>query len=200
MPYSTKQVIAQTLMILLDEKPVAKITVKDIVERCGVNRNTFYYHFRDIPDALDYTMRQELDRIFSREIHARTLPEMFFSVIGYLASHQRFILHIYNSLQREAFIHYMRGIADYMTRQALCSFTPDSGISPEEFETVCFTCKCFLEGILLDWLDSGMDYDLMGRLKASGYLLTHKWNVLLMAAYAGYSGSESPESEKTKSE
>ena len=40
----TKEVIIKTLFELLNEKPLAKITVKDIVERCGVNRNTFYYH------------------------------------------------------------------------------------------------------------------------------------------------------------
>lgn len=39
----TKEIIIRTLFELLNEKPLAKITVKDIVERCGVNRNTFYY-------------------------------------------------------------------------------------------------------------------------------------------------------------
>ena len=47
----TKEIIAKTFTELLDEKPMSKITVKDIVERCGVNRNTFYYHFKDIPDV-----------------------------------------------------------------------------------------------------------------------------------------------------
>ena len=42
----TKEIIAKTFTELLDEKPMSKITVKDIVERCGVNRNTFYYHFK----------------------------------------------------------------------------------------------------------------------------------------------------------
>jgi len=37
----TKEIIIRTLFELLNEKPLAKITVKDIVERCGVNRNTF---------------------------------------------------------------------------------------------------------------------------------------------------------------
>ena len=41
----TKEIIARTFTELLEEKSMAKITVKDIVERCGVNRNTFYYHF-----------------------------------------------------------------------------------------------------------------------------------------------------------
>ena len=50
MPGFTRQIILHTLTELMNEKPLSKITVKDIVERCGVNRNTFYYHFRDIPD------------------------------------------------------------------------------------------------------------------------------------------------------
>ena len=57
----TKEIIIQTLLELLNEKPLAKITVKDIVERCGVNRNTFYYHFRDIPDVMHFALKREAD-------------------------------------------------------------------------------------------------------------------------------------------
>ena len=53
MPGFTRQIILHTLTELMNEKPLSKITVKDIVERCGVNRNTFYYHFRAIPDAVE---------------------------------------------------------------------------------------------------------------------------------------------------
>lgn len=41
MPGFTRQIILHTLTELMNEKPLSKITVKDIVERCGVNRNTF---------------------------------------------------------------------------------------------------------------------------------------------------------------
>ena len=39
----TKRAIMETFIKLLGEHPLDKITVKDIVEECGVNRNTFYY-------------------------------------------------------------------------------------------------------------------------------------------------------------
>ena len=45
----TKNAIVEAFWQLLDEKPFNKITVKNIVELCGVNRNTFYYHFSDTP-------------------------------------------------------------------------------------------------------------------------------------------------------
>ena len=41
----TRGAIIKAFGQLLEEKPMNKITVKDIVERCGINRNTFYYHF-----------------------------------------------------------------------------------------------------------------------------------------------------------
>ena len=63
MPGFTRQIILHTLTELMNEKPLSKITVKDIVERCGVNRNTFYYHFRDIPDAVEAMVREELNDI-----------------------------------------------------------------------------------------------------------------------------------------
>ena len=59
MPGFTRQIILHTLTELMNEKPLSKITVKDIVERCGVNRNTFYYHFRDIPDAVEAMVKEE---------------------------------------------------------------------------------------------------------------------------------------------
>lgn len=46
----TKRAIRDSFVKLLNERPLSQITVKDIVDDCGVNRNTFYYHFRDIPD------------------------------------------------------------------------------------------------------------------------------------------------------
>ena len=45
----TKQAIKASFLKLLNERPLSQVTVKSIVEDCGINRNTFYYHFADIP-------------------------------------------------------------------------------------------------------------------------------------------------------
>lgn len=46
MSQMTKQALANSLKSLLQKKTLNKITIKDIVDDCGVNRQTFYYHFR----------------------------------------------------------------------------------------------------------------------------------------------------------
>ncbi len=45
---SRADAIKEAFMRLLNRKPLDKITVKEIVEECGINRNTFYYHYDDI--------------------------------------------------------------------------------------------------------------------------------------------------------
>ena len=46
MPPFAKREIKNSFIKLLTERPISQITVKDIVEDCGVNRNSFYYHFQ----------------------------------------------------------------------------------------------------------------------------------------------------------
>ena len=71
----TKEIIIRTLFELLNEKPLAKITVKDIVERCGVNRNTFYYHFRDISDVVESALLREVDNAFEHPVEVDSMLE-----------------------------------------------------------------------------------------------------------------------------
>ena len=59
----THDAIIQSFAQLLDEKPLNKITVKDIVARCDINRNTFYYHFADIPALVEEMMSEKVDHL-----------------------------------------------------------------------------------------------------------------------------------------
>lgn len=48
----TSKAIEESFIRLLNERPLDKITIKDIVDDCGISRNTFYYHFQDITALL----------------------------------------------------------------------------------------------------------------------------------------------------
>ena len=86
----TKDIIVTAFWQLLDEKPFNQVTVKDIVTRCQVNRNTFYYHFHDIPELVEYSIKEDVDAImrsnnpvsythldvYKRQIPSRVLIEI----------------------------------------------------------------------------------------------------------------------------
>ncbi|WP_286080561.1 TetR/AcrR family transcriptional regulator [Parablautia intestinalis] len=53
LPGFTKQALRNSFMKLLNERPVSQITVKDIGEDCGINRNSFYYHYQALPSLVE---------------------------------------------------------------------------------------------------------------------------------------------------
>lgn len=59
----TRKAIIQTFREMLEKSPLDKITVTNIIERCGINRNTFYYYFRDIYDLLDSFSKRNWKRL-----------------------------------------------------------------------------------------------------------------------------------------
>ena len=59
MSQTTKRALEASLKKLLLQKPLNKITINDITEDCGVNRMTFYYHFKDIYDLVDWIMVED---------------------------------------------------------------------------------------------------------------------------------------------
>ena len=48
----TRKAIMQTFLHILKNKPLDRITVKDICEQCEINRNTFYYYFIYVPEII----------------------------------------------------------------------------------------------------------------------------------------------------
>ena len=83
MPTATKEAIANAVKTLLFEKKVKKLTVKDIVEESHMTRQTFYYHFEDIPDLLRWIFEQSMEH---------TMTEIFAQKDGESALRYFFVL------------------------------------------------------------------------------------------------------------
>ena len=73
MPVDMKEQIAESARRLLAEKRIKKLTVKEIVEECGITRQSFYYHFEDIPDMFRWMLKSSVKEIEKR---CDELPDM----------------------------------------------------------------------------------------------------------------------------
>ncbi len=58
---NTKKMLANTLISLMKKKSLSKISISEIVKICQINRKTFYYHFADIYELLEWHLEQEID-------------------------------------------------------------------------------------------------------------------------------------------
>ena len=63
MPADMKNIIGETFVKMVARKGIDKITVKALIEECHISRQTFYYHFQDIMDVLEWCVRQETNAL-----------------------------------------------------------------------------------------------------------------------------------------
>ena len=143
MASTTKESLGAALKQMLTVKPIDKITVKDLVEICGVNRQTFYYHFDDVYDLLEWVFEEDANRVLPSEVvyeHWRDDVMMFFK---YLADNSVFALNIYNSNSRIYMLRYFK------RRLQGC-------IRSTDFEFVVEFYANGVVGLISQWLDLGM--------------------------------------------
>lgn len=157
----TKNAITDAFWQLLEEKPYSKITVKDIVDRCQINRNTFYYHYHDIPELLEYAVKTDADRILQPDITFGSLMDCITLLVNHCTAHQKALLHIYRSMQREFFLDELDRISLYAVTQYVNTVTSELPVQPEDKTLLIRFYKCTIVGIFLDWLNDGMRYDLL---------------------------------------
>ena len=156
----TKEIIARTFTELLDEKPMSKITVKDIVERCGVNRNTFYYHFRDIPDVVEFIMKKKWDEILETPQERASILECMEEMVALIRENRKIMLNVYRSVKRDTFLIYLNDVASYIITEYFNKNLHKFNLDGEEIQLLSKYYKCVFVGVLMEWLDHGLDYDL----------------------------------------
>lgn len=156
----TKEILIRTLFELLNEKPLAKITVKDIVERCGVNRNTFYYHFRDISDVVECALLREVDQVFERPVEVDSVLECLEVLVNLIGEKKKAMLHIYCSVQRETFTSALDKMCQYIVKQYIIHNFEEEIMEKEDMKALMHFYKCVMTGVILDWMDHRMSYDL----------------------------------------
>ncbi len=97
----TQKALAQSLKTKMQIMPLSKITVNDIVNECGLNRRTLYYHFQDIYDLLEWIYKTELHDILGKNRTSETWELGFLQIFIYLYENKKMVLNTYNSIERD---------------------------------------------------------------------------------------------------
>lgn len=112
MAKQTQKFIMSTFMQLLENESLDKITVRDIVEECEINRNTFYYHYSDIYDLLDDVFRVEAEKFLEQDVDDNTtFGEEYARAAQFVLKYRKAILHIYDSKKRDVLENYLETLA-----------------------------------------------------------------------------------------
>lgn len=147
----TKLAIVDTFWQLLEEKPYNKITVQDIVDRCHVNRNTFYYHFQDIPFLAEWSVEMWTDEVIKDRGDFESLTHCIVYMAEECTKRKKALLHLYRSSKKEYFLEYLNKMGHHI----ICSYVENRTGSFVKYY------KCTFVGIILDWLEDAASYDLV---------------------------------------
>ena len=157
----TKKEIKNTFMQMLEEFPLSQITVKSLVDRCGINRNSFYYHYQDIPALIEEIVTEDADEIINKYSTIESMETGIKAVLEYGSKKRKAILHIFNSVNRDIFELHLWKVCEYVVREYLTPILVSKGLSQFDIEIAIkfYKCECF--GFAIDWLNNGMENDIV---------------------------------------
>lgn len=165
MSESAKDAVKASFLRLLEERPLRDITVKDIVQDCGVNRNTFYYHFKDIPALLEEIITDLADQIIASQGPALSLADCLAAAARFAQEHRQAVVHINQSAHRDLYEICLMNVCRRVVEDYAAAAIGTVPIRPEDREVLVgfYQCECF--GQVMAWLNSGMRYDLEKRFR-----------------------------------
>ena len=158
MAINTKSALAASFKKLLRKTTLDKITVKDIVEDCGVNRQTFYYHFKDIYDLIEWIFAEEAQNILLRE-NPSFDEDYFARVFEYLNENRTLIANAYNSVGREYFEEYLFKLIRPLINDYALKCASELDIDKEDFDFVVNIYSSGFIFLAFVWLNHSMDTD-----------------------------------------
>lgn len=168
---ATKKALAASLKDAMRRKAFSKITVKEIIADCGVNRNTFYYHFTDIYDLLHWMLEEEAIDVVKNFDLLVDYEEAIRFVMNYVDENDYIISCAYDSIGRDEMKRFFCKDFIDITSSVIRHAAENNGYQMEpEFQQ--FVAEFYTEalaGTLVNWVKNRHEKD---REKTIQYLTT----------------------------
>lgn len=153
----TKQAMYHALKKLITTKSINKITIKDITDTCGLNRQTFYYHFKDIYDLLEWSFREEFRFIgnYLQDPH-NTWEEILTSAVMYISQNKYICQCIISGVGRDQLTLCLHNTIYEIIRKIITNSQPFNQI-PDRY--LDFTARFYTYAIcnyIFDWIKNGV--------------------------------------------
>lgn len=145
-----KREITETLLRLLEKKSLEKITVKELVTLCGISRQTFYYHFEDVLDVVDWWTRQGAQHLMEESLRTDDPRKALRLFVDYTAEHLQTLQHLLASRWREQLERRLVQVFTTYLQDMLHRMHPNLAMSPANEEAFLTFYACGISGLLME--------------------------------------------------
>jgi len=159
MSQMTKRALEASLKHMLLKKPLDKITINDIAEDCGINRMTFYYHFKDIYDLVEWSCVEDATRALEGKKTYDTWQQGFYQIFEAVLDNRPFILNVYHSVSREQVELYLYKLTYDLLISVVEEKAAGMAVRDEDKRFIADFYKFAFVGLMLDWIKNDMKED-----------------------------------------
>ena len=155
----TKRALEQSLKNLLLKKPLTKITINDIAEDCGISRMTFYYHFKDIYDLVEWVCLEDAKRALDNKKTHDTWQQGLLQIFYAVRETKPFVMNVYHCVDRAQVEKYLRPLTDDLLMGVIEEESQGKTIRQEDKQFVAQVYSYVFIGLMLDWIRDDMKQD-----------------------------------------
>ena len=155
----TKRALEQSLKNLLLQKPLSKITISDIADDCGISRMTFYYHFKDIYDLIEWSCEEDARKALEGKKTYETWQQGFLQIFEAVQENKAFILNVYRSVSREQVENYLYKLTYQLLIGVVHEQAEGMSVREEDQDFIATVYKYAFVGLMLDWIKNDMKAD-----------------------------------------
>ncbi|MFL0269210.1 TetR/AcrR family transcriptional regulator [Candidatus Clostridium radicumherbarum] len=159
MSQTTKKALEASLKNLLLQKPLDKVTVSDIASDCGINRMTFYYHFKDIYDLIEWVCVENAAKAIGGKKTYDTWQQGFLQIFNAVLQNKAFIINVYHSMSREQVEIYLYKLTYDLMIGVVEEQSAGMSVREEDKKFIADFYKFAFVGIMLEWIRNGMKED-----------------------------------------
>jgi len=152
----TRKLLSDSLKSQMQTHEIPKITVREIVEGCGLNRQTFYYHFQDIYELLEWTIRQEMMSRMDNHKSWTNWKDGVIEILYYMKENEKICLCAYQSVSRKLLRQFFYSDVFALFREGIELRATGHSLSPEELAFTAHFYTVAFVGVAEHWLIDGM--------------------------------------------
>ena len=152
----TRQAIMYSLLKLLQEKSIDKITVKDICELCEINRNTFYYYYSDIYQVLEELLKFETGKSLKEDQKYESFYKDFLKRYHLIIEYKKAVYNLYNSKNRDLILKYFQDITEDFVEKYVYKEVKGKKLLPEDIKFIIDFYSSSMIGNIFRWMRKGM--------------------------------------------
>ena len=155
----TKRALEQSLKNLLQQKPLSKITISDITEDCGISRMTFYYHFKDIYDLVEWACAEDAARALQNKKTYDTWQQGFVQIFHAVRENKVFVMNVYRCVNRDQVEKYLVPLTDQLIMGVITERAAGMTVREADQQFIAQVYSYAFVGIMLDWIRDDMRAD-----------------------------------------